>query len=264
MTPRDAGGASPRVASTLNVSVAPRDRRGGAVVLSGAIGGCARFEPSAGAKERRSPGELGLAREASGARPRPARRRAAPASDAAEADAGSASGANGGTRRREVLAALPSAPTAGVAGLPGLGVFLGELGSPAQVENATPASGRPPGLSLGRGLRSVPSLADVSVSIGGLPRVGMSRLAAPVRALIAKRSSRPAASAVPTAATAPSRTPRPSAEEPGVAPSPAAPDSASAVPAAAARGRIGRASRYIVNGILDVTIRRFRSPPRLG
>jgi hypothetical protein len=249
MTARDVGGGSPRVAATLKVSLAARDRRAGAVLLAGTIGGSPPFAPPP-PPERRGPGELGPV-PAERARPRPARR-AAPAADAGE----EASGGGNGARQRERTAPLPSAPLAGVPGLHGFGVFLGELGSPARVEGAA-ADGRPAaGVTLGRGLRSVPSLADVSVAIGGLPEGRMSRLAA-LRALLPRRARR-AAPAIATATTEPTRAASPPAPA-AAATVPRSPPTPAAAPAA---GRLRRASRYIVNGILDVTIRRFRAAPQ--
>ncbi|HXZ03008.1 MAG TPA: hypothetical protein VEI03_23675 [Stellaceae bacterium] len=236
---------SPRIAAPLSVELASRDRRG-ATLLAGTLGNRPPFQPAVLTdKERRSPGELGPAREARRPPPRaPRRASAAPAGGEPFAAPPSAGGETA-PRRREPATPLRAAPTAGLGGLPGLGVFLGELGSPAGKQGPSGADERPPTarMILGRGLRWVPNLVDVSVSIGtGMARGReKSRLAPPPRALIAKRL-RPA----PAGAVMP-------------APSPSAPADTPAVAAASARGRLRRAARYIVNGILDVAIRRFRA-----
>lgn len=264
--PRAAGrqsGAYPRVSASLSVDLAAEDRRAGTALRSGAIGGCLPPEPGKQRMQRRSPGELGPASEPRAKVPRKAPGVAASTAgedSRAAMPAGAANGA-GGAERRKVVATLPPAPLSGVAGLPGLSVFLGELGSPAKGEAATPA-GRPAASLLARGLRAVPSLAEVSISIGGDPtrNRGSSRLAAPFRALLRKRDSRVTAA--------------PPANRPAAISFPAVPSETSAVAApwralvesahlgtalSSQPSRLRRASRYIVNGILDVTIRRFRA-----
>jgi hypothetical protein len=265
--------AYPRVAASLSVNLAAEDCRTGAALRSGAIGGCPPLEPSRQRAQRRSPGELGAADEPRAKAPRPPRKAAASAAGDESQIAIPASSGNGagGADRRKLVATLPAAPLAGAAGLPGLSVFLGELGSPAKGEAAAPAA-RPTALLLARGLRAVPSLADVSVTIGGDPARGRgsSRLVAPFRALLGKRSSR--VETRPPTTAAPAR--RPAAQsapaEPSAAPAMAAPERpvaesplrGTAVPSRPSRLR--RASRYIVNGILDVTIRRFRATVARG
>jgi hypothetical protein len=261
-------GAYPRVTASLSVNLPAEDRRAGASLRSGAIGGCPPLEPAKQWARRRSPGELGPADEPRAQAPRlTPRAAAASAGDDSRAamPAGAANG-TGGAERRKVVTALPPAPHS-VAGLPGMSVLLGELGGPAKGEAATPAA-QPAALLLARGLRAVPSLADVSVSIGGDParNRGSSRLVAPFRALLRKRDSRVTVAAPasrPAAHSAPAA--------PGEAPAVAAPQRpmVESVPLDAALpsrpSRLRRASRYIVNGILDVTIRRFRaSTPRGG
>jgi hypothetical protein len=257
---------SPRITATMNVSVASEDRRSRATPRSGAIGGLPPFEPPAGAKAHRSPGELGPAADRSRGKPRAVRPRRAVA-DAGEAAERRASGSpesrGADSPRRETLVALPAAPAAGFAGLPGLGVPLGELGSPAKADAAAAGTPSAPGLTLGRMLRAVPSLIDVSVSIGGDPARGrvITRLAAPLRALAARRSDRDAASGrvAPPPATSLPTVPGIHASRPTQSSAPRALDADPALaPGIAARpSRLRRASRYIVNGILDVAIRRF-------
>jgi hypothetical protein len=157
-----------------------------------------------------------------------------------------------------------TASTTGLAGLPGLGVHLGELGSPARA-TAEGGARSSAGMILGRGLRSVPSLADIAVSIGGDPARGrgIGRLAAPLRALVARRPSRastPAAGAATSAAPTPRLTASPTAAgSPQAAPPlPAAEPEAEVAPSS----RLRRASTYLVNGLLDIAIRRFRAAPR--
>jgi hypothetical protein len=255
--------AYPRVTASLSVNLAAEDRRAGATLRSGAIGGCPPLEAAKQRPPRRSPGELGPAGEPRAKTPRSTPRAAASSAgedSRAAMPAGAANGA-GGTERRKVVATLPPAPHSGVAGLPGMSVFLGELDSPATGEAATPAA-RPAASLLARGLGAVPSLADVSVSIGGDPARGRgsSRLTAPFRALLRKRDSRVTAAAPASRPAAAS-----GAAVPSVAPAVAAPErpvveSAPLDTALPSRpSRLRRASRYIVNGILDVTIRRFRA-----
>lgn len=265
---RPQGAAASRVDATLNVNVAARDRRGSDVVLSGAIGGRPRFDPSAATKQRHSPGELGHARDPARAPPRAARRATASASEG-EPDAVSGTSGSGEPARRRTAPLPPTASTTGLAGLPGLGVYLGELGSPAKGDAETRARSSA-GMILGRGLRSVPSLADIAVSIGGDPARGrgIGRLAAPLRALMARRPSRASVSAAgPAVSAAP--TPRltavpavAAAAPPAAAPLPAAEPESEAEVAPASRLR--RASTYLVNGLLDIAIRRFRAAPRGG
>jgi hypothetical protein len=257
------GGGYPRVTASLSVNLPAEDRRAGATLRSGAIGGCAPLEPTKPRTPHRSPGELGPAGEPRAKAPRSTPRAAASSVGEDSRAAMPASAANGaaGAERRKVVATLPPAPFSGVAGLPGLSVFLGELGSSAKGEAATPAT-RPAASLLARGLGAVPSLADVSVSIGGDPARsrGSSRLAAPFRALLRKPDSRVTVAPPASCPAVPSEAPvvvtfqRPTVESaPLDTASPSRPS------------RLRRASRYIVNGILDVTIRRFRaSTPRGG
>jgi len=254
---------SPRVGGGVSVGIDARDRRSGAAVLTGAIGGCSGIEPAA-AQQRRSPGELGPAQNR--AKPRPARRAPAKRADAAdEAATSSDEGGAGATRRRERAQAAAPLPGSGLTGLPGLGVYLGELGSPA-TPGAQPQKegGAKPGF-LGAHLRAVPSLADVSVSIGGDPaRSGvMRRLLSPLRAL-PRRSPADAGSGriAPAPATSLPTRPATSAVAPTPAPTAVAPDPALDPERSKRGGRLRRASRYLVNGILDIAIRRFRAPPR--
>lgn len=249
---------SPRVTAPLNVKLAAQTPRG-AIILAGTIGNRPRFELSALPRERLSPGELGPARDtASRPPPRaPQRPRAAATEGNPPAATAPSSGGEVASRRREPIAVPRTAPTAGLAGLPGLGVFLGELGSPARRQDRKDASERPAaGSILGRGLRWAPSLADVSVSIGGImPRgQGMSRLVAPLRMLAGKRQ-RPA----PAKAPAPLVSEPPAMEDAVAAAPPALPETASVAANPSARSRLQHATRYIVNGILDVAIRRFRA-----
>jgi hypothetical protein len=251
-------GAYPRVSASLSVDLAAEDRRADATLRSGAIGGCLPPEPARQRPPRRSPGELGPAREPRAKAPRSTPRAAA--SSAGE-DSRAAMAANGAERRKAAATLLP-APHSGVSGLPGLSVFLGELGSPAKGEAATRAA-RPAAALLARGLRAVPSVADVSVSIGGDPAGGRGarRLTAPFRALLRKRDSRVTAAASPASRPAPDSAPAVPSETPALAalqrPIVESAPRDTALPSRPSRLR--RASRYIVNGILDVTIRRFRA-----
>ena len=261
-------GAYPRVTASLRVDLAAEDHRAGAAPRSGAIGGCAPLEPGKQRMQRRSPGELGPAGEARAKAPRRAPRATASTAgeDSRAAMPAEAANGGGGADLRKLVATLPTAPLSGAAGLPGLSVFLGELGSPAKSETATPAV-RPAAALLARGLRAVPSLAEVSVAIGGDPARtrGSSRLATPFRALLRRRGSR--VTAVPPA-NRPAATSAPAV--PGETPAVAAPQRPAVEPAQSGAAspsrpsRLRRASRYIVNGILDVTIRRFRADTARG
>jgi hypothetical protein len=257
-------GAYPRVSASLSVDLAAEDRRAGSALRSSAIGGCPPLELRKLRTQRRSPGELGPAGEPRAKALRSTRRTTAstvgeePRAAMPEAPANGA----GGVDRRKLVAPLPPAPLSGVAGLPGLSVFLGELGSPAKGEAATRAA-RPAAALLARGLRAVPSVADVSVSIGGDPAGGRGarRLTAPFRALLRKRDSRVTAAASPASRPAPDSAPAVPSETPALAalqrPIVESAPRDTALPSRPSRLR--RASRYIVNGILDVTIRRFRA-----
>jgi hypothetical protein len=259
--------AYPRVSASINVSVTAEDRRSGAAVRSGAIGGLPRFEPS-GVKVHRSPGELGPAPERGQATPPIARapRPADPEGEGAEGEAAAAASGKADSSRRAAIIPPRAAPSPGLAGLPGLGVALGELGSPARTEAVTPAADAPK-FFLGRLLRSVPSLVDVSVSIGaGPPHArAIGRVAMPLRALVGKRVSSseatgrvspPPATGMPTIPAGKSPTDDPGA----VAPSRLAPDPALDPDALKRPSRLRRASRYIVNGILEIAVRRFQTP----
>lgn len=250
--------AYPRVTATPRVEVAAQDRRSTAVILTGAIGTRPRFELQQTAKERSSPGELGRAREAKRAAPPAPRRSAAPIGDADSSASAGAAGASG----RRTAQPTSVAPTAGLSGLPGLGVFLGELGSPAKPGSAEESGRRSiAGMILGRGLRSVPSLADVDVAIGGDPgrSRGFGRLAVPLRALV-RRSSRPEAAAGTLGAAAPAT--RPTAAMPKAAPAPRPAEPEPETEAPSQPGPLRRASSYLVNGLLDIAIGRFRADPR--
>jgi hypothetical protein len=256
-------GAYPRVSASLSVNLAAEDRRAGATRRTGAIGGCPPLEPAKQRAQRLSPGELGPAGEPRATVPRATPRAAASSTgedSRAAMPAGAANGA-GAAERHKVVATLPPASLSGAAGLPGLSVFLGELGSPAKGEAAPPA-GQPSASPLARGLRAVPSLADVSVSIGGDPASGRGsrRLAAPFRALLRKRD-RSVTAAPPVSRPATTSVPAVPSEAPAVAaPQRTVVESTPLDTALPSRpSRLRRASRYIVNGILDVTIRRFRA-----
>ena len=261
--PRDASDrrrAAPRI-DALSIKLASGDRSSAAVILTGAIGTTRPFA-AATPREQRSPGELGHAAEA----PRPPPRPRPPAPPAEASPESSAGESGGGARRLDPVIALRAAPTVGLAGLPGLGVDLGELGSASRSAGAADSARHGVWL-LPRGLRAIPSLADVSVSIGGdvSGRGRMSRLAAPLRALARKRAAsgaRPAAA--PGIATAPS-----APASPRSAPAEPPPESPTAEPPPAEAsespgGKLRRASRYLVNGILDIAIRRFRAAARSG
>ena len=253
-------GVYPRVSASLSVDLSAEDRRAGTALRSGAIGGCPPLEPARQRTPRRSPGELGPAGAPRAKAPRSTPRTAAGEDSLAATPAGAANG-GGGMERRKVVATLPPVPLSGVAGLPGLSVFLGELGSPAKGEAATSA-GRPAASPLARGLRAVPSLADVSISIGGDPtrNRGPSRLAAPFRALLRKRDSRVTVAPPANRPAATSAPALPSEAPVAAAPHRAVAESARLDTALPSRpSRLRRASRYLVNGILDVTIRRFRA-----
>lgn len=252
--------AYPRIAAVLSVGVAAHDRRSGASLRSATIGGGPRFEPAA-TKERRGPGELGPMRDSD--RPRPPRPRRPPGLPAEESEAASPAGAAAAARGREGNAEGHPAPGAGMVGFPGFGVHLGELGSPAKPgADAGSSGGLPPAGFLGARLRAVPSLVDVSVSIGGDPgrSRGASRWTAPLRALAAKRSSRAATSGAAAPSTAVATR---SAARVAAAAVPAAALPAELAPADATApsrpGGLRRATRYVVNGILDIAIRRFRA-----
>lgn len=257
-------GGSPRVGGGVSVGIDARDRRGAAVVLTGAIGGCSRLEPAA-ALQRRSPGELGPA-QAKRAKPRAARRPIAIRADADEEAASSDEVGAGSSRRRERAQEAAALPGSGLSGLPGLGVYLGELGSPAK-PGAPPQKdgGAKPGF-LGAHFRAIPGLVDVSVSIGGDPARGgvMRRLLSPLRARPARRSPADAGSGrvAPPPATGMPTKPATSAAAPAPIPTALAPDPALDPERSKRGGRLRRASRYLVNGILDIAIRRFRAPPR--
>lgn len=262
--PRQARGqahAYPRVTATPSVKVAAQDRRSTAVVLTAAIGTRPRFELQQAAKEQRSPGELGPARDSKRAAPPAPRRTGAAISDS---DSSASSRAAGAPGRRAPAKPTSVAPTSGLSGLPGLGVFLGELGSPAKAGSGETSGRRSiAGAILGRGLRSVPSLVDVDVAIGGNPGRGrgFGRLAVPLRALVARRSSRPDAA---TAGVLGAATPvaRPTAPLPKAAPAPHPSEPEPEAEAPSRAGPLRRASSYLVNGILDIAIRRFRADPR--
>jgi hypothetical protein len=255
-------GAYPRVSASLSVDLAAEDRRADSALRSSAIGGCPPLELRKLRTQRRSPGELGPAGEPRAKALRSTRRTTASTVDEEPRAAMPAAAANGagGVDRRKLVAPLPPAPLSGVAGLPGLSVDLGELGSPAKREDEPAA--RPAASLLARGLRAVPSLADVSVSIGGDPARSRSsnRLVAPFRALLGKRDSRVTAAPPASRPAAPSAAAVPIGTPDLAAPQRPAVESARVGAALPSRpGRLRRASRYIVNGILDVTVRRFRA-----
>lgn len=258
---RAKGSAYPRVTATPSVKVAAQDRRSTAVILTGAIGARPPFELQAPAKEHRSPGELGPARAPGRAAPRAAPRTRAAITGAESAAPTASADAAGTPGRRSAAQPAGVAPARGLAGLPGLGVFLGELGSPAKGGSGEtgPRSGLA-GMILGRGFRPVPSVADVDVSIGGHPdrERGFGRLAAPLRALVARRPSRatPGTLGVAAPVTRPTK-PMPKAAP---APRPAEPEPEAEAPSQP--GPLRRASSYLVNGLLDIAIRRFGTESR--